>query len=301
MTNWKLSLKATAVGTFAGTVFGLAAFFYLATSHQGMGSVLFLLVPVVAAFSAALIAPTNERAVAGAMLAVIASLIVLVATGKEGLLCAVLAFPIIALGVAIGFLLGGVVRRWLLDDESTKATMGILLLIGPMLVFAGDRIERPLFRHSRTEVIETSITLRSSPERTWDQILTVDNVQASKPALMYIGLPIPERCTLQGKGVGAKRTCYFNSGYIEETIIGWGPPYYMGLRIDRTHMPGRHWLGFENAEYRINSRGNITTLKRTTTISSDLRPSWYWRIFERLGVESEHRYILQDVALKVSR
>ncbi len=62
-------------------------------------------------------------------------------------------------------------------------------------------------------------------------------------------------------------------------------------------MPGRHWLGFENAEYRLQANGHLTLLTRTTTISSHLHPAWYWRRFERLGVESEHDYILQDVVL----
>jgi hypothetical protein len=142
--------------------------------------------------------------------------------------------------------------------------------------------------------------VHASPEQVWSNILSVDKVQASKPCLMYIGLPIPRRCQLVGEGLGAKRTCYFNSGYIEETITGWNPPYYMGLAIDRTHMPGRHWLGFERAEYRLSAQGNSTTLSRITIISSHLLPRWYWRSFERLGVESEHRYILEDVALKAA-
>ena len=128
----------------------------------------------------------------------------------------------------------------------------------------------------------------------------IDSIQASKPLLMYLGLPVPQRCVMQGHGIGAKRTCYFNVGYIEETVTGWSPPYYLGLSIDRTHMPGRHWLGFENAEYRLQASGPMTLLTRTTTISSHLHPDWYWRPFERLGVESEHDYILRDIALRAA-
>ncbi len=70
----------------------------------------------------------------------------------------------------------------------------------------------------------------------------------------------------------------------------------MGLRIDRTHMPGRHWLGFETASYHLEAKASGTQLTRTTVISSHLYPAWYWRPLERLGVESEHKYLLQDVA-----
>lgn len=301
MTNWRISIKAAALGAVAGTAFGLATFFLLTKRHSGMGSVLFFLTPVVAGFCTAIVSRGKNSAAAAGILSVAATLGILIATGKEGLLCAALAFPIILAGLFIGLGIGILARRLLLDrSDHQTTTMGVLLLIGPMAVLAGDRIERPRLQAPRTEVIETSVEVRDSPQRVWGHILTVDYVAASRPFLMYIGLPVPQRCTLAGRGVGAKRVCYFNAGYIEETITGWNPPYYMGLAIDRTHMPGRHWLGFESAEYRLQPNGHSTILTRATTISSHLRPTWYWRPLERLGVESEHRYILQDVVLKTA-
>lgn len=297
------SLKAILLGGAVGTAFGVVGFLFLNSRHDGMGEVLFLLVPVTAGFSIAMISRGASSAAAAAFLAVLCSLIILIATGKEGALCAALAFPIILAGLAIGLVIGigvGALLRWLLFDrrENQRTTMGVLLITMPLVVIAGDQLERPLLIHARTEVIQNSVAVYASPERVWGDILSIDSVHASKPLLMYVGLPIPERCALQGQGIGAKRTCYFNSGYIEETITGWNPPYYMGLTIDRTHMPGRHWLGFESAEYHIQAKGNSTLLTRTTTISSHLLPRWYWRPLERLGVESEHRYILQDVVMR---
>lgn len=112
---------------------------------------------------------------------------------------------------------------------------------------------------------------------------------------MYLGLPVPVRCTLEGHGVGAKRTCYFDQGHIEESVVEWDPPRRMVLKIDRTEMPGRHWLGFENAMYELHAKGAQTVLTRTTMISSNLAPARYWRTFERMGVRQEHRYIFHDL------
>jgi len=297
--DWKASLRAAAVGTISGTAIGLTAFFLL-TSHQypSMGAVLFLLVPVAAGFSIVLVARQPNSTIAAALLSVLCSLVLLIALGKEGVLCAVLAFPIIVAGLGIGAGIGVLVRKLFVDSSAT--TTGILLLIGPTLIFAGERVERPILQHPRTEVIETTVEVNDSPERVWGRILSIDSVQASKPILMYIGLPIPQRCTMQGQGIGAKRTCYFNVGYIEESVTAWNAPHYLGLSIDRTHMPGRHWLGFESAEYRLEPNGRMTLLTRTTTVSSHLHPAWYWRRFERLGVESEHNYILLDVVLRAA-
>ena len=302
MMNWKASLKAAAVGTLSGTAIGLVAFSLLASlQYPGMGATLFLLVPVAAGFSIVLVARKPNSAAAAALLSVLCSLVLLVALGKEGVLCAVLAFPIIVAGLGIGAAIGLLVRKLFLDRfKNQTTTTGILLLVGPTLIFGGERIERPIFESPRTEVIQTTVEVNETPQRAWGRILSIDSIQASKPFLMYVGLPIPQRCVMESHGIGAKRTCYFNVGYIEETVTTWNPPYYLGLAIDRTHMPGRHWLGFENAEYQLQAHGHKTLLTRTTTISSHLHPAWYWRRFERLGVESEHNYILRDVVLRAA-
>lgn len=231
--DWESSIKPAIVGGAVGTVFGIAAFLLL-TSHPGMGQALFLLVPVAAGFSIALVSRGSTRAAAAGLLAVLCSLVILIATGKEGMLCATLAIPIVLAGLSIGLGVGIVVKKLLVDSRDRQTTtMGLLLLIAPASVLVGDRIERPNLKHPRIEVIRDSVTVKAPPERVWDHIIAIDNVQTSKPLLMYIGLPIPKRCTLQGQGVGAKRTCYFNSGSIEETITGWNPPYYMSLSIDQ--------------------------------------------------------------------
>lgn len=298
--DWRGWLKATAVGAATGTAIGLLAFRILTLDHnRGMGSVLFLLVPIGAGFSIAMVARKPNTETAAALLSLVSCLVLLIALGAEGVLCAVLAFPIILVGLLIGIGIGLLLRRLIVRrSNNPTTTTGMLLLLAPVLVFAGERIETPMFKFPRTEVIQTAVNVNGSPEQVWGEILSIDNIKASKPFLMYVGLPIPQRCTIQGRGVGAKRTCYFNVGYIEETVTAWNPPYYMGLSIDRTHMPGRHWLGFESADYRLESLGDRTRLTRRTTVFSYLRPAWYWRSFERLGVESEHAYILRDVVLR---
>lgn len=294
-------LKAIGIGAAAGTLTGLAAFFLLTWNHYPfMGITLFILMPVVAGFSLGWITRKGSGAIAAGVLSILGSLVILIALGKEGPLCAVMALPLLAAGLFMGLVLSWLVRR-LFALHRGGTTTGILLIAAPLVIVAGDRIEAPTLRYPRTEIVETAIQINAPAERVWRSILSIDSVQGSKPILMYIGLPIPQRCTLQGQGVGAKRTCYFNAGYIQETVVAWNPPYYLGLTIDRTHMPGRHWLGFEGAEYRLASRGPATMLTRRTTFFSHLRPAWYWRPLERIGVESEHNYILQDLVAEAQR
>jgi hypothetical protein len=146
----------------------------------------------------------------------------------------------------------------------------------------------PALDRVRRETVSTSVFLKAAPQEVWANIQSIDSIVATKPLLMHFGLPVPLRCTLERKGVGAKRTCYFENGFIEETITERAAPYSMQLTIDRTNMPGRHWLGFEKAAYELRQEGSGTRLTRTTTITSHLYPAWYWSYFEHLGVSSEH-------------
>jgi hypothetical protein len=298
MDRWTISAEAILIGVGVGVGFGILSYIFLMSHHKGMGETLFILVPVAAGFSIAIVTRRRSEAIAST-LALTSPLLLLVLLGKEGVLCALLAIPILLVGLGIGLVLGVLVRVLILDRAKNHTTMmGALLLLAPAVVLAGGRYEQPSLSFPRIEVIQDSVIVNAPPDQVWSKILSIDNVQASKPLLMYVGLPIPQRCALQGQGVGAKRTCYFNSGEIEETITKWNRPFDMGLTIDRTRMPGRHWLDFESAEYRLQASGTSTVLTRTTTISSRLLPRWYWRQFERMGVESEHRYILQDVVMR---
>jgi len=290
--------KGLMVGTLAGIATGLLGFF-LALGHSGMGWVMFFLVPVVSGFCIAMVTRYPSTMKAAALFALLISLLILLALGKEGPLCALMALPFLAIGLVIGVLLGALVRR-ITRPAWEQTTTSMLLVAAPLVIFTGQKIEQPFLEHGRIETISTTVRIPGPPDRIWPYIQSIDSIHVPKPWLMYVGLPIPQRCTLEKTAAGARRTCYFNSGYIEETVTEWNPPYSMTLRIDRTHMSGRHWLGFENAYYRLQPDGNTTLLTRTTTISSHLSPVWYWRPLERWGVTSEHSYILNEAARRAA-
>jgi hypothetical protein len=290
-------LKGAGVGTLTGVCFGLGGFFLSGVpTTQGMGMVMFWLTPTLAGFAIALVTPKPNSTLAAMLLSALVSLVMLVAIGKEGLLCAVLAFPLLAAGIALGAVCGNLFRKYVTRVRDQSMTMMLFFLAAPAFILAGHRAEYRELGVPRKEIVTNSVSIAASPDEIWPRILSIDSIAVPKPLLMYIGLPIPVRCQLVGSGVGAKRTCYFEKGSIEETITEWSPPNAMGLIIDPTNMPGRHWLGFENARYELRREGSSTRLIRTTSIVSHLHPIWYWRYFERLGVASEHEYILNDVA-----
>jgi hypothetical protein len=302
MHDWGASLRGVLVGALVGIIFGLGGFF-LSENHSthSMGPVLFLLVPLAAGFAITMVAEGAQRISAAALLATLGSIAVLIAMKMETPVCALLALPLLFAGLMTGIGLGYFfqwVRRKV--GGNGVAFPSIVLLSMPLMIVAGHRVELSTLVHPRTEVVTSTIRIAAPADRVWVDLQAFDTVIAEKPFLMRIGLPVPMRCVEKGTGVGAKRTCYFDHGSIEETITEWSPPTRMRLSIDRTNMPGRHWLGFQDAQYTLHPEGNETEVTRTTTILSNLYPAWYWRPFERRGVADEHEYIFGDLARRLS-
>jgi len=266
-----------------------------------MGSVFFLFFPFVVGATIALFTPRPLPAITllSATVSLLFCLLALITVRAEGLLCAVLAFPLVFVSLVIGVGMG-LLFRIIVHPFRSSTTNSLILLAAPILVLTGNHFEMKSFSGPRILAVTTTVHLSATPEQVWTNIQSLDSLAGKKPLLMNFGLPIPQRCVLKGTAVGSKRICYFDQGSIEETILEWDPPHRMRLSIDRTNMPGRHWLEFEGAEYDLQPDATGTTVTRITTIRSNLAPAWYWATFERWGVSSEHDYLFSDLAHRFS-
>ncbi len=290
--------QAALAGVAAGVIYGFFAMLLLRQSRSPrMGETLFLVLPLFVGATIAIVTPRPVAAVAllSATISLLIALTTQIAFHAEGTLCAIIAFPVVFVSLVVGVGVGLLLRE-MIPPLRSLTTNCLILLAAPVLIFGGHRLEMKTFTEARTESVTTSIHLSATPEEVWANIQSLDKLAGRKPMLMYVGLPIPQRCELKGKSVGSKRICYFDQGSIEETILEWNPPNRMRLAIDRTNMPGRHWLEFDGAEYDLQADATGTTITRITTIRSNLRPAWYWARFEIWGVESEHEYLFSDLA-----
>jgi hypothetical protein len=134
--NRRSIFKGLLLGTATGTCVGLAGFFLANTpATQGMGQVMFLLVPFCAGFSIALVARGRNATWAAGLLATLGSLCFLVAGKIEGLLCAFLAFPVLAFALGVGAVLGYLFRRYVLDRLRHQVTSLIMVFaLTPTLI-----------------------------------------------------------------------------------------------------------------------------------------------------------------------
>jgi hypothetical protein len=296
--------KAFAAGLLTAVAFGLGGFFLVYDRTGSMGWVLFLVLPIATGFATALVARLRSIVIASLLIGLMICSVILLLTGYEGFVCVLMSLPIIIVGMLLGALLGSLVRIQVLPRfRKPRMPMMLLLLVLPLFLMGANSAEMQSRRTLRAETIVDTTILDGSPEAVWNDLKNMDSVTGTKTFLMKIGLPVPVSCKTEGERVGGKRTCYFETGYIEERITKWDFPNSMQFEITASDVPGRPWLSFRDAGYEFKRDGNRTVLTRTTTIVSRLSPAWYWRRLEAIGVRTEHRYLFEALEndLKAAR
>jgi len=265
---------------------------------SGLGATMFLFLPAAAGFVTVLTVHYWKAVAISLLIAMTLCFAGLVFTGLEGIVCVVMATPILIVGAMLGAGAGSLVKRCFPTDGNFS--MAIIPVLAGVSVFGAGKIEDRLDTGWRTEIIESTIIVEAAPEEVWDAIIEFGDVNGSKPLLMRMGLPVPQSCSISGFGVGSERTCRFSSGFIRERVTEWNPPHRLVLDVEEVQLPGRHWLGFQRATYTLERRSSgDTEITRTTTVTSTLRPAIYWRFFEHLGTETEHDYILKSLKTKL--
>jgi len=292
-------LRAVLVGTAVAVVFGIGGFFLVNDRTGGMGSVLFVLLPFATGFAVALVVEGRKIITASLLVGALICTAILLLTKFEGFVCVLMSTPLLAIGLAVGAVIGVVARE--MFDRSGNRHYGSFLILAalPLLLMGANKAEEESRRTPRAETIANTLVVDAPREVVWEQLKTFDHIKGSKGLLMRIGLPVPVSCTMSGEGVGATRTCYFEEGHIAEKVTEWNPPSSMTLEITEFDVPGRPWLSFKDASYELTQEGARTVITRKTTILSRLSPVWYWRRMEKIGVETEHEYLFEEVKRKV--
>lgn len=287
------------MGSLTAVAFGLGGFGLVNDRSGSMGMVLFFFLPFVTGLATAIVTQGKELIFASLWIGAIACTAVLIITRMEGWVCVLMSTPLIVFSLGLGALVGIIVRQFLLALGAKHLVIFLTLAVLPFFLVGANKIEEPSRRTPRAETITNTLVTDAPRELVWNQLKTFDRIQGTKGLLMKIGLPVPVSCTMSGEGVGATRTCYFEKGHIAERVTEWDPPNSMKLEITEFDVPGRPWLSFQDASYELTTENGRTVVTRKTTIVSRLSPAWYWRPLEKIGVETEHEYLFEEVKRKI--
>lgn len=209
---------------------------------------------------------------------------------QEGMICLVLAFPLLYGGVLTGALiLRGLAQ---LGDDRLRISvlpLGILLTLG-----------EPWLRGPATGVVTDELRIRATPAQVWPHVLAFPTITAAPDYWLFrLGLPYPVATTNEGNRVGADRACQFSGGAVfEETIVEFEPQRRLTFDIVRSP-PDPELLGHLDAQrgqFELQDNGDgTTTLTGRTWYSLHVRPAWYFEWWTQDIFRAVHLRVMQHV------
>ncbi|WP_336515537.1 polyketide cyclase [Pollutibacter soli] len=269
-------------------------FLFLKLGLADYGLILFVLLP----FTLGLVIGKMEKqkwAALGFLVGILIFLGLLIASALEGLICVLMATPIVIPLVWLGTFASKILTRKRISKSQENLNASLIPLL---FVLLGAPIEKFLFlNHPRNEEVRTTRIYGFPPEIVYDMLKSIDTLVAEKSFLMKIGLPVPEKCTLEKEEIGGLRTCHFNSGAITEKITEFKRGEILRMSVIDDTQIGLTWIRFKEADYYFEAVNNDSCkLTRLTTYSSVLSPEFYWEFLEKMAIEQEHRYVLDNLA-----
>lgn len=231
----------------------------------------------------------------GFIFSLIGFIILLWVRELEGILCILMALPLVIIAFILGYYLKKLIEK---NKAKTKNENIIKSSLLSLFLFLGiGIIEKQLTRNDKEVIsVKTELIYPYSTTKVYETIKSVDTITAERPFLMKLDLPIPIKCILENEEIGGLRTCYFRNGTITEKITQLEKAKVLKMDVIDYNVTGRKWLGFKEAIYYFDKVGyDSCKLTRITTYTSVLKPRIYWRSLEEMGISQEHDYVLENL------
>ena len=209
---------------------------------------------------------------------------------REGIICLVMAFPLLFLLVLAGGLLG---RVWFKGNPS-QLQVSVL----PLLVLL--TLTEPFTRVDRMGVVTDEILIHAPPARVWPQITAFPAIpEPPRFWLFRLGLPYPVATTTAGDFVGADRRCIFSRGAVfKESVARITPERELTFDILEAP-PDPELLGhlaLQRGQFLLHDNGDgTTTLTGSSWYSLHVRPVWYFDWWTHYVFRAVHLRVMEDV------
>jgi uncharacterized protein YndB with AHSA1/START domain len=190
---------------------------------------------------------------------------------REGVICLLMASPILYLGIIVGALTG---RAFFQGFDGRLNLCAAPLLI---LAVAGE----PALRGQHTGLVTDEIRIAAPPAKVWPHVLAFPKIEEQPGYWLFrLGLPYPMETTNGGNFVGAERACIFSGGAVfQEKVAELEPGKLLTFDIVAAP-PDPELLGHLDAhrgqfELRDNGDGTTTLIGRTW-YTLHVRPAPYF-------------------------
>jgi len=172
--------------------------------------------------------------------------ILLLVGGLEGMVCILMAMPLVLIAVALGYAIKRLIERSKKINQSNDIIKSSIL---PLVLFLGfGFLEKELTKNDKEIIsVKTEMVFPYTASEVYETIKSVDTLIAEKPFLMRLDLPIPYKSILEKEEVGGLRICYFTGGTITERITELEKAKVLRMNVIDYNLTGRKWLGFKRS------------------------------------------------------
>jgi uncharacterized membrane protein YhaH (DUF805 family) len=221
----------------------------------------------------------------------------------EGLICLVMAAPILLVLVFLGAGLGYLVAR----GTRRPAPLAVSLAFGFPLIFALDLLfpTQPDLREVRSEIV-----VAAPPTVVWKHVISFSELPPPTELMFKVGVACPQRAVIHGSGVGAVRHCEFTTGAFVEPVTVWKPGEELSFRVAAQpdalreltlwkgvrppHLDG--YIQSKRGQFKLEAMpGGKTRLIGTTWYELRIGPEAYWAQWSDPLIHAIHLRVLRHV------
>jgi hypothetical protein len=288
---------------------GLATVWLGTQILRNYGWGLFIALPFVMGFTAALIYGSRQPRSAASQIGVACLSVVLLgaalmALAFEGLICIAMAVPLAIPLAAFGGLSAYAIQRNPRYDS--PAFVAILLLFTPGVEWLEHTIAQP----SPVFVVRSTIEIEAPPEKVWDKVIAFTEIPAPTEWMFRAGVAYPIRAEMVGRGPGAERHCVFSTGAFVEPIQVWDAPHRLKFSVTSNPAPMQEWTPYPHVNpphlhgFLVSQGGQFlltalpnggTSLEGTTWYHHGLWPSAYWKLWSDEIIHRIHLRVLRHI------
>jgi hypothetical protein len=220
----------------------------------------------------------------------------LIAMHPAMFLCAMVLGVICMIPVALGMLLGRLLRAGLSSvGFSQRGWFPIILMM--FLPGAVDLLEHSLWPKPVDETISTSIVLPMSAMEAFDRWIFYEDAKGELPLSLRYGMPIPVRTIGKVTGVGDSKTCLYQHGRLVKRVTEFEPGKRIAFDVvEQTHVQD-HAMKLTSGSFEFTPLGSGSCrVTLHTGYRPLLTPRLAWRPFERYFCHALHGHVLASMA-----
>ncbi|MCA9130477.1 MAG: hypothetical protein KDB22_25485 [Planctomycetales bacterium] len=305
------AIASAVVGLLAGAIYLVTFVVFSVYVINSYGTALFFGTPIITGSVAAYVLNRRRprslaKTLGHSALTLSVACISFLLFGLEGILCIVMAIPLMVPLGLFGALIGRSIAVSLQRSENSEqgGLIGCLALL-PVIAWG-----ETIWQREPTYEVVSRTEIAAPIEDVWEQVVHFSEITDQPAWYFRLGIAYPTRARIEGAGVGALRYCEFSTGTFVEPITAWEQPTRLAFDVSAQpepmfeltpyrHIHPPHLTGSfrsTRGEFRLTEiSANRTLIEGSTWYQLKIRPAEYWTVWTDWILHRIHYRVLDHI------